>query len=150
MEKLLATGLGIGYMRKGGGTVASIACCLGMYLWVTLYGTMPVPLTLLMTGGLLVFGTIVSGRLERLWGKDNYRVVIDEIAGMWISMMFLPITVSTLLVGLVLFRVFDIYKPFFIRKMENLPGGSGVMMDDVLAGIYTDLLLQVLVNFHYL
>jgi phosphatidylglycerophosphatase A len=150
MEKLLASGLGIGYIRKGGGTVASIACCLGLYLILPQGGTLPVPLTLLMTGGLLVLGTIVSTRVERHWGKDNYRVVIDEIAGMWISMIFLPITVSSLLIGLVLFRVFDIYKPFFIRKMENLPGGSGVMMDDVLAGIYTNLLLQVIINFRLL
>jgi phosphatidylglycerophosphatase A len=56
MEKLLASGLGIGYIRKGGGTVASIACCLGLYLMLPQGGTLPVPLMLLITGGLLVLG----------------------------------------------------------------------------------------------
>lgn len=148
MEKLLASGLGIGYIRKGGGTVASIATCLGLYLMLPQGGTLPVPLMLLITGGLLVLGAIVSTRVERYWGKDNYRVVIDEIAGMWISMIYLPVNVSNLLIGLILFRLFDIYKPFFIRKMENLPGGRGVMMDDVLAGIYTNLLLEFMVHLH--
>ncbi len=150
MDKLLATGLGIGYIRKGGGTVASIACCLGLYLILPQGGTLPVLLTILVTVCLLGLGTVASGRVERYWGKDNYRVVIDEIAGMWISMLFLPVTIPSLLVGLVLFRILDIYKPFFIRNMENLPGGRGVMMDDALAGIYTNLLLQLMVKFHLL
>ncbi|RZK12716.1 MAG: phosphatidylglycerophosphatase A, partial [Hymenobacter sp.] len=56
---------------------------------------------------------------------------------------FVPITTTSLLVGLVLFRLFDIAKPLYIRRMEQLPGGVGVMMDDVLAGIYANLLLQI-------
>jgi phosphatidylglycerophosphatase A len=88
--------------------------------------------------------------VERHWGKDNYRVVIDEVAGMWISMMLIPVTVPRLLVGLLLFRLLDIYKPFFIRRAEKLPGGLGVMMDDVLAGLCTNVLLQVLVKFYFL
>jgi len=62
---------------------------------------------------------------------------------MWLTMLFVPITASSLLVGLVLFRFFDIVKPLYIRRMEQLPGGVGVMMDDVLAGIYANLLLQI-------
>ena len=62
---------------------------------------------------------------------------------MWVSMLFVPITGPSLLAGLVLFRFFDIVKPLYIRRMEQLPGGVGVMMDDVLAGIYTNLLLQI-------
>jgi phosphatidylglycerophosphatase A len=80
-------------------------------------------------------------------GKDSYRVVIDEVAGMWVSLLFVPITTPTLVAGLVLFRFFDITKPLYIRRMEKLPGGVGVMMDDVLAGVYTNILLQI--GLHY-
>ncbi len=150
MEKAIATGLGIGYIRKGGGTVASVACCLCLYLALPPAGALPVPLTLLGTAGLLGLGMITAHRVERYWGKDNYRVVIDEVAGMWISMLFIPLTVPRLLAGLVLFRLLDIYKPFLIGRLEKLPGGMGVMMDDVLAGLYTNVLLQVLVKFYFL
>lgn len=88
-------------------------------------------------------GIYSAGKVEQHWGKDNYRVVIDEIAGMYITMMFVPLNTATLIAGFILFRLFDILKPFYIRKLEKLPGGVGVMMDDVLAGIYANIVLQV-------
>jgi phosphatidylglycerophosphatase A len=69
-------------------------------------------------------------------------VVIDEVAGMWISLLLVPLTGPRLVAGLVLFRFFDIAKPLFIRRLEKLPGGLGVMLDDVLAGLYANALLQ--------
>jgi len=139
--KAIATVLGIGYL-KGGGTVAAAACCLGLYLaHARGAALLPFPAGLL-TAVLLALGALAAQRVEPAWGKDSYRVVIDEVAGMWVSMLFVPITGVRLLAGLVLFRFFDIVKPLFIRKMEELPGGLGVMMDDVLAGIYTNALLQ--------
>ena len=148
MFKLIATVLGIGYV-KGGGTVAAMACCLVLYL--TQVGGAPLgagPAALL-TLALLALGTLAAQRVEALWGKDSYRVVIDEVAGMWVGMLLIPITGPRLLAGLVLFRFFDIVKPLFIRRMEALPGGVGVMMDDVLAGIYTNLLLHAAVQLGY-
>jgi phosphatidylglycerophosphatase A len=150
LEKVIATGLGIGYLPKGGGTVASVACCLCLYLLNPPGGALPVLPALLVTACLLVLGTVTAGKVERHWGKDNYRVVIDEVAGMWISLLLIPVTMPRLLVGLVLFRLFDIYKPFFIRRAEKLPGGMGEMMDDVLAGLYANVILQVLVKFYFL
>ena len=150
LDKALATGFGIGYLPRGGGTVASVACCLGLYGLVPPGGTLPVWAALGVTAGLLGLGVVTAGRVERHWGKDNYRVVIDEVAGMWISLLLVPLTVPRLLAGLLLFRLLDIYKPFFIRNAEKLPGGTGVMMDDVLAGLYVNVLLQVLVKFYFL
>lgn len=148
MFKLIATGLGIGYV-KGGGTVAAAATCLVLYLTRAGGATLrPWPAGLL-TAGLLAVGTLVAQRVGAHWGKDSYRVVIDEVAGMWVGMLLVPITGARLLVGLVLFRFFDIVKPLFIRNMEQLPGGVGVMMDDVLAGLYTNLLLQTAVQLGY-
>jgi phosphatidylglycerophosphatase A len=81
--------------------------------------------------------------VEKNWGKDNQKVVIDEVAGMCISLLLVPLSVPYVAAGLILFRFFDITKPLYIRKAEHLPGGWGVMLDDVLAGIYTNLLLQL-------
>jgi phosphatidylglycerophosphatase A len=139
--KAIASVLGIGYI-KGGGTVAAAACCLALYL-ARDYNltTRPGPAGLL-TAGLLVLGTWAAQRVEPEWGKDSYRVVIDEVAGVWVGLLGVPLTGPRLLVGLLLFRFFDIVKPLFIRRLEKLPGGYGVMLDDVLAGVYTALLMQ--------
>jgi phosphatidylglycerophosphatase A len=144
--KAVSSVLGIGYL-KGGGTVAALACCLALYLARTReLTTLPLPAGLL-TVGLLALGTLAAQRVEPDWGKDSYRVVIDEVAGMWVSLLFVPINTPTLVAGLVLFRFFDITKPLYIRRMEQLPGGIGVMMDDVLAGVYTNILLQIGVHY---
>jgi len=150
MYKVIATCLGIGYIRKGGGTAAAIACVLCLYL--TRAGSFNLNLfpALVLTFLLCVSGIIAGDKVEPFWGKDSYKVVIDEVAGMWISMLFIPLSVSSLFAGLVLFRVFDIFKPFYIRRMEKLPGGTGVMMDDILAGVYTNLILQLLLIFKLL
>lgn len=95
-------------------------------------------------------GVWSSSMVEPLWGKDPARVVIDEVAGMCISLLFLPVNVKYLLSALILFRFFDIVKPLLIRKMESLPAGWGIMMDDVLAGVYTNILLQVVLWFKWL
>ena len=149
MFKLIATVLGIGYV-KGGGTVAAVVCCALLYLARPGGALLDLGPALLLTAGLLALGTLAAQRVEPLWGKDSYRVVIDEVAGMWVGMLLVPITGPRLLAGLVLFRFFDIVKPLFIRRMEQLPGGVGVMMDDVLAGVYTNVLLQAAVHLGYL
>ncbi|GAB4052401.1 phosphatidylglycerophosphatase A family protein [Spirosoma litoris] len=141
MHKLIATGLGIGYIRKGGGTVAAVACCVVWYLAQSI--THPFYTPILITIGITAIGIWSANVVEEQWGKDNYRVVIDEIAGMCLSLLFIPITEKSLLAGLLLFRLFDIAKPFGIRKLEKLPGGWGVMLDDLLAGLYANLLLQI-------
>jgi phosphatidylglycerophosphatase A len=148
VEKAIASGLGIGYLPRGGGTVASIACCLCLNGLRPPGGTLPALPALGVAAGLFALGLVTAGRVERHWGKDNYRVVIDEMAGMWISLLLVPVTVPRLLAGLFLFRLLDIYKPFFIRRAEKLPGGLGVMMDDVLAGLCANVVLQVLVKFY--
>lgn len=142
MFKALASVLGIGYI-KGGGTIAAAACCLVLYLTRDqALTTQPWPAGLL-TAGVLVLGTWAAQRVEPAWGKDSYRVVIDEVAGVWVGLLGVPLSGPRLLVGLLLFRFFDIVKPLFIRRMEQLPGGYGVMLDDVLAGVYTALLLHL-------
>ncbi|GAB4007525.1 phosphatidylglycerophosphatase A [Spirosoma migulaei] len=146
MHKLIATGLGIGYIRKGGGTVAAVVCCGVWYLaWPAMAQASgdPILVPLLVTGLITVIGIWSANVVEAEWGKDSYRVVIDEVAGMCLSLLFIPINEKTLLAGLFLFRLFDIAKPFGIRKLEKLSGGWGVMLDDLLAGLYANIVLQV-------
>jgi phosphatidylglycerophosphatase A len=143
-HKLISTSLGIGYIGKGAGTVAAVACCICWYFaWAG--GYPPVVSSTIITLFILIIGVWSGNIVETIWGKDHQRVVIDEVAGMCISLLFIPVNVTYVLCGLFLFRLFDITKPFLIRKLELLPGGWGVMADDVLAGIYTNILLQAVV-----
>lgn len=146
LYKLISTSLGIGYIGKGAGTVAAIACCVCWYLaWNG--GYPPVWISIIITAFITLIGVWSSAVVEQIWGKDPARVVIDEVAGMCISLLFLPVSLKYLICALVLFRFFDIVKPLSIRKMELLPAGWGVMMDDVLAGVYTNILVSAIVAF---
>lgn len=144
IHKLIASWLGIGYI-KGGGTLAAIVTCLLVYLLQQNHlldsaWTLPI-ITVVIT----LLGIYVGNQVEPDWGKDSYRVVIDEVAGQLVTLLFIPITPLYLVIGLILFRFFDMVKPLLIRRLEKLPGGTGVMMDDVLAGVYSNIILQVVV-----
>ena len=142
--KTIATFFGIGYIGKGAGTVASFAFCILIYFAIKYHVYSE---TALLIFALLTFvsGVFVSTKLEKIWGKDSKMIVIDEVQGMAVSLLFLPINFITLGVGFLLFRLFDIFKPLYIRKTEKLKGGMGVMTDDLVAGIYTNIVLQLFV-----
>ena len=78
---------------------------------------------------------------------DPPHVVIDEAMGMAVSVAFLPWTFATIVAGFVFFRLFDITKPFPARRSEKLPGGWGIVMDDVVAGIYANVVLRILLAY---
>lgn len=145
---MIATGLGIGFIRKGSGTVAAAVC--GIIWYVVFAGGSDPVIALLVTLIITAVGVWSASEVEKYWGVDSNRVVIDEIAGMCISLVFLPVNMRTVLIAFVLFRFFDIAKPAYIRSAERLPGGWGVMADDVLAGVYTNIILQVAVRFSIL
>lgn len=93
----------------------------------------------------ILIAVLVSGVGQRLRGRvDPPEVVIDEVAGFLLTTFLLPLTWFSLLSGFVLFRFFDILKPFPIRRAEKIPGGMGVVLDDLLAGIYAHLGLRLL------
>ena len=147
-HKLFSSSLGVGYMGKGGGTVAAFFCCACWYLaWGGAYP--PILTSAAIAVVITVAGVWSSSMVEPIWGKDPARVVIDEVAGMCIGLLFLPVHIKYLLCAFILFRFFDIVKPLLIRKMELLPGGWGIMMDDVLAGFYTNIILQAIVWFKW-
>ena len=140
INKIIASIFGIGFL-KGGGTYAAVVTCGFIWLlWRSLALCNPWYLFAI-TVVITVLGIYVGNKVEPEWGEDSSRVVIDEVSGMLISMLFIPPNVYFLIAGLILFRFFDIVKPLYIRKMEKLPAGTGVMMDDVLAGVYSNILL---------
>jgi phosphatidylglycerophosphatase A len=88
-------------------------------------------------------GLWAGGRVERVLGqKDPSIIVVDEVAGMMLSVVLLPRTVPVLLVAFVLFRIFDVWKPFPARESQALTGGLGVMIDDLIAGAYALILVM--------
>jgi len=85
--------------------------------------------------------------METEWGKDPSKVVVDELIGVWVAVLWIPAETQWLILGFILFRFFDIAKPLGIRQLEKIKGGWGVMLDDVGAGIYANIVLQVIVYF---
>lgn len=142
--RLLATCFGIGYIQKGAGTVAALFCCL--IWWILRFDQTSEFQQLVYIVALFIAGTLSASKVETAWGHDSNRVVIDEWMGMALSLFLVPFTWVNFAIAFVLFRAFDIGKPFFIRRAEKLPGGWGVMMDDVLAGIYSLILLHLLLK----
>ncbi|MES2003941.1 MAG: phosphatidylglycerophosphatase A [Bacteroidota bacterium] len=142
LHKSIAGCLGIGHI-KGGGSIAAFVACVAWWFaqadGVFHYSMIAV------TGIVTAIGTWSATRVEPDWGKDSNRVVIDEVAGMFISLLFIPVSIKWIAAAFVLFRFFDILKPLYIRNAEALPAGWGVMADDVLAGIYANLLLQLII-----
>jgi phosphatidylglycerophosphatase A len=146
-HKLAATVFGIGYLGKGVGTVAAFFAGI---CWYLLFHNSYPPLipSLLLTLVVTALGIWSGNKVEPIWGKDHSRVVIDEAAGLFVSVLFVPATILYIFIGFVLFRFFDILKPLFIRKLEALPGGWGVMADDLLAGVYANLVLHLIIWFN--
>jgi len=139
---VISTCFGIGYL-KGGGTFAALACC---SCWYFLGRFIHYNDIWLMVSAIIITGIGIwtAGKVETGWGKDSNKVVIDEVAGMCVGLLFLPPQLKYIIASFILFRFFDITKPLFIRRLEKLPLGWGVMADDLLAGIYTNLIMQVI------
>jgi len=134
----VATAGGVGYSPIAPGTVGSLVALL--ILWALPFSLLGLALCLLLVVGV---GGWAAGRAERLLGrKDPGAVVIDEIAGMFLSALALPRSLGVLLVAFLLFRLFDILKPFPIRQSQMLSRGLGIMLDDLIAGTYTLVLLR--------
>ncbi len=146
LPRLIATSLGAGYLPKAPGTWGALA---GIILWLPLFiwcsAAVTVTVTAIATVALTIAGIWASGVSERYWGKDPVIACVDETVGQWLSL--LPVVMCPwweIAVSLALFRFFDIFKPLGIRRTEKLPGGLGMMADDLLAGLYSAIILLVI------
>ena len=136
----IATFFGAGRLRPGPGTWGSVAAVLLWAVAARFVHLAPHALLAALLAGIaltLIFGIPAATIAERESGiKDPGFVVIDEVAGQWIALLFCPPDWAHALIALVLFRLFDITKPFPIRSLERLPAGWGIVFDDVAAGLY--------------
>lgn len=147
LATFFATACYVGMIPGAPGTYASIVTTL-IYSFVHRLGGRIVPeLHLSVICLITVIGVVVSARVSRLVdNEDPSIVVIDEVAGQLLTFLFLPVNLWILIGGTFLFRVFDIWKPFPVRNLEPLKNGVGIMADDIAAGIYANLILQVAVR----
>jgi phosphatidylglycerophosphatase A len=138
--KQIATLWFIGYLPVAPGTFASL---FAFVLFILLKPSLPAHITLLLI--ITVVGIISSHVTEILLNeKDSGHIVIDEVCGYFVSVFFLPCSPGYAVAAFFLFRFFDILKPFPIRHIESaMKGGLGIMTDDILAGIYTNVILQI-------
>lgn len=150
VARVLATWFGCGYWPWGPGTVGSAAAVLiaivlhhhaGIDPWILgLAGVLTLPLSI----------WACSVEAETSGRKDPQHVVLDEVVGQWITLSAAAtFDWKTALIGFALFRIFDITKPAPARKMESLPGGIGIMADDVMAGVYGAVVMALIGSLHF-
>ena len=136
---VLATGFGSGYSPFAPGTAGSAVGLFFVWGMSFLGLTGQVVATLVITGLSMLAADIVA---KSVGLKDPGLIVADEIAGMMVTMIAVPITLKSALIGFVLFRVMDVVKPPPARQFERLKGGVGIVADDLMAGIYANLALR--------
>ena len=146
---LIATFLGIGHLKPGPGTCASAVTVLLWWvasLWLPAHWQLMAAIAVSVAVTLIGIppSTVVARESGR---KDPGFVVIDEVAGQMIALIGVPPHWKYLVASFILFRSFDIVKPFPLRRLESLPEGTGIMMDDVGAGLYALVLLQIWLHF---
>ena len=131
----------IGFFPFAPGTVGSAA---GLLFYVLVWWTGSPIVEVVMIAGLFVAGVWAGTTAERYFGGvDPGPIVMDEVVGMLITLAFIPVGWSGALVGFVLFRIFDVIKPFPAGRLEALHGGLGVMADDAMAAVYANLSLRL-------
>ena len=131
-----------GYFPIAPGTIGSAA---GLLVYLLVWWSQSTVVEVVLIVGLFLVGTWAGTIAERYFGGiDPGPIVLDEVVGMLITLAFVPIGVSGALAGFLLFRVFDVLKPFPARRLESLHGGLGVMADDAMAAVYANLSLRAL------
>ncbi len=139
---VLSTFFYVGYLPFIPGTFGSIA---GLCLYFIINGNAAV--YIMVAALFVVLGFLVSGPAERLLRKKDARcIVIDEVAGILLALAFLPYDWRIAVIGFFLFRILDSLKPYPAGPLQSLKGSLGIMSDDIIAGIYTNLILQVVVR----
>ncbi len=141
--KLSATFFFLGYSPIAPGTVGTI----GAVFLFLLVMFVPQIYYLIFVSIFTAFSIFVSNKCLTFYdNKDPGEVVIDEVCGFLFTMIFIPFSWINIIMGFILFRIFDIIKPYPIKKIENLKGGYGIVLDDVLAGLYANIIMQIFIN----
>lgn len=141
--KFIATFGGLGYSRIAPGTAGSLGAVV-VYLLVKNNNILYAGVTL----ALLVLGFLISGKTEEVFkAKDAKPIVIDEVCGLLIALFLIPFSYVNLLMVFLIFRTIDIAKPFPLKKVEGLAGSLGIMLDDIIAALYSNLIFRLALKF---
>jgi phosphatidylglycerophosphatase A len=145
----VATFFGAGHLKPGPGTWGSLATII---VWALASSRIPVAnrtwATIVAAAAVTLVGIPAATLVARSSGlKDPQFVVIDEVAGQLVTLIAVPLAWKTFPAGLILFRVFDIWKPFPIRRLERLPEGTGIVVDDLAAGLYALAVMHLMLYF---
>ncbi|MBI4707024.1 MAG: phosphatidylglycerophosphatase A [Candidatus Omnitrophica bacterium] len=142
IAKFFASCFGIGYLPLIPGTFGSIA---GLFLVYLVRNNTAAYIVAMIV--VVVLGFLLSGPAERAVGKKDARcIVIDEVSGIMVSFLFIPFEIKFVVFGFFVFRLMDTLKPYPAGKLQCLKGSTGIMLDDLIAGIYTNLVLQVVLR----
>ncbi len=140
-EKMLGSAFYTGYIPFAPGTFGSIVALL-IYL---IPGFENPTLLLILISLFSIVGISIGTKFEAVYGKDPKQCTIDEMVGMWISLLFIPKTIWFILIAFILWRIFDITKPFPANIAEKLSGGLGIMLDDIIAAIYALTITHIII-----
>ncbi|MDD5772825.1 MAG: phosphatidylglycerophosphatase A [bacterium] len=136
----------VGYSPVAPGTLGTLIG-IPLYFILSLKGP---KIYIIFTTLFIILGIEISSLAETIFDEhDSPKIIIDEIAGFLITMLFIPLNIKFIFFGFTLFRIFDIWKPFPISYLQKFPGGTGIMADDILAGIYSNFILQIINHFLY-
>ena len=139
LVKLISTSFGVGYLPLIPGTAAS---CLAVLIYLGVKNNLYIYSLVLIA--CLILGYLVSKKAEEVFQKkDPSKVVIDEVAGMLLALWAVPFDKIWVIVGFIIFRALDMLKPYPADKIEKSGGGFGIMGDDLIAGLYTNIALQI-------
>jgi len=140
-EKFIGSGFYTGYFPIASGTIGSLVAIF-IYLIPGFENLLIIiPATLIF----MVYGMFVGTKFENQYGKDPSECTVDEVVGTWISLIALPKTLWIILATFFLWRILDIIKPPPARNLERLKGGLGIMIDDVISGLYTLIIMHLVV-----
>jgi phosphatidylglycerophosphatase A len=140
-EKIIGSGFYTGYIPIASGTFGSLAAIVIFYIPGFERLEIIIPAIIL----LFAYGIFVSSKFEKAYGNDPSQCTVDEIVGTWIALIALPKTILIAITSFLIWRVLDIVKPFPANTSEKLPGGFGIMMDDVISGFYALILVHFIV-----
>lgn len=139
VEKIVGSGLYTGFIPFAPGTFGSLAALI-IYAIPGFEGPeVLIPFIILFT----LYGINIGNKFEDIYGKDPSECTIDEVVGMWISLLFLPKEFWISIAAFIIWRIFDIIKPFPARRLEALSGGLGIMADDIVAALYSLIFLHM-------
>jgi phosphatidylglycerophosphatase A len=153
LHKIIASGLGTGYSPFAPGTAGAFLALIIAFIFnfslvnIHVQETSILGLNIIVTIIVFFIGVWSIAKVHNEWKHDASKIVIDEIVGIFITILAVPLDWKYYLIGFILFRFFDILKPLGIRRIDNLKSNWSVMLDDVLAGIYSLIVLQLIIQY---